>query len=554
MVHPEFHRLGDEGDRRGIIPVYPLTKGLTQKELRNLQDQVNPLISELSDWLPPNFRERYRLAGLSFSLENVHNPLSEKQLQEARYRLVFDEFYLLELSLHLSKKDEQEASGISIDPSPGNRMISSLPFTLTDGQRKTWEDISYDLASSKAMNRLVQGDVGSGKTVIAEAAMFAVAQAGYQAVMMAPTGILAQQHYQTFKRDLGKFGLKIALIHGGMKAAERREALSQLENGELDIVVGTHALIQPDVRFFNLGLVVTDEQHRFGVGQRKLLSGKGASPNVIVMTATPIPRTLAVVLYGEQDISMIDSLPSGRKPIETFSSDENGRGRVYVQVKHQLDQGRQAYIVAPLIEDSDVIDGRSAESLYKEMTQRFPDVKVGLLHGAMSTDEKERIMQAFSSGEIQLLVSTVVIEVGIDVPNATVMVIENAERFGLAQMHQLRGRVGRGGNQSYCYLILGGGSDIAKERVEIMTQCTDGFHIAEDDLRLRGPGEIFGMKQHGIPELRLADFGRHRKVWQAARQAAEDSLNGKAGLTPDELDTLCQRAKSMLGGDVRLEI
>ncbi|MGN1381609.1 MAG: ATP-dependent DNA helicase RecG [Eubacterium sp.] len=554
MVHPEFHRLHEPGDVRGILPVYPLSKGLTQKDMGKLLETAKPLMEE-ADWLPEAVREKHRLADLPFALKNIHWPGSERKLLEGRYRLVFDEFLTLELGLKMAKsKSGQEKHGAVIRPEAGDAFIASLPFSLTEGQMRTWKEIGRDLQSELPMNRLVQGDVGSGKTVVAEAAMYAAVKSGYQAVMMAPTGILARQHAQTFKRDFEPLGIRTALLHGGMSAAARRELLQQLADGEIDMLIGTHAVIQPDVKFFHLGLVVTDEQHRFGVGQRKMLSSKGTAPNILVMTATPIPRTLAVILYGDQDISIIDTLPSGRKPVKTFAVSSSQRDQVYDKLKEELAAGRQAYAVAPFIEDSDQMEGMSAQRLYEEMQKRFPDFRVGLLHGGMDAEQKEQIMTDFAEKKIDLLVSTVVIEVGIDVPNATVMVIENAERFGLAQMHQLRGRVGRGSEQAYCFLIVDQETEIAKRRAEIMARCSDGFQIAEDDLILRGPGELFGTRQHGLPELKIADLGRHQKVLKAAEETAEEILRDDPELEKEENQSVREKVENMFHGDARLEI
>lgn len=555
MVHPEFHRLHEPDDVRGILPVYPLSKGLTQKDMRRLSEEALSASDAQEDWIPEGLREKYRLAGRTFAFRNVHRPSSEKKLLEAKYRLVFEEFFALELGLKLAaKRGTRQSDGVVIHPEAGDRFLQQLPFSLTQGQKRTWQEISGDLARQKPMNRLVQGDVGSGKTVVAEAAMYAAVKSGFQAVMMAPTGILARQHAKTFQKDLGPLGVRIALLHGGLKDKERKSLLDELQNGDIDIVIGTHAVIQPDVRFFHLGLVVTDEQHRFGVGQRRMLSDKGKMPDVLVMTATPIPRTLAVILYGDQDISVIDTLPKGRRPIQTFSVSSSRRDEVYDKLEKELAAGRQGYAVAPFIEDSDQMEGMSAQRLYAELRKRFSAYHVGLLHGGMNAEEKESVMTSFARGEIDLLVSTVVIEVGIDVPNATVMVIESAERFGLAQMHQLRGRVGRGSEQSYCFLILGQDSDIARRRTEIMTQCSDGFRIAEDDLILRGPGELFGTRQHGLPELRIADLGRHQKVLKAAEKAASEVLELDPKLTEAENRGIREHVDAMFHGDCRLEI
>lgn len=553
MVHPEFHRLHDPDDVRGILPVYPLSKGLTQKDMRRLSEEALSVESQ-QDWIPDAVREKYRLAGRTFAIQNVHRPKSEKKLLEARYRLVFEEFFALELGLKMAAEQfSARTEGVVIQPDPGSRFLEGLPFSLTEGQKRTWQEIASDLAAPRPMNRLVQGDVGSGKTVVAEAAMYAAVKSGFQAVMMAPTGILARQHAKTFQKDLQPLGIRTALLHGGLKGKERKALLEDLENGEIDLVIGTHAVIQPDVRFFRLGLVVTDEQHRFGVGQRRMLSDKGRMPDVLVMTATPIPRTLAVVLYGDQDISVIDTLPAGRRPVQTYAVSSSQRASVYDKLEKELAAGRQGYAVAPFIEDSDQMEGMSAVRLYQDLQTRFSSYHVALLHGGMNAAEKEEIMAQFADGTIDLLVSTVVIEVGIDVPNATVMVIESADRFGLAQMHQLRGRVGRGGAQSYCFLILDGTSEIARQRAEIMTRCSDGFRIAEDDLILRGPGELFGTRQHGLPELKIADLGRHQKVLKAAERAAAELLQSDPELNHPENQGIRRHVRSMFG-DFRLEI
>lgn len=554
MVHPEFHRLHDPDDVRGILPVYPLSKGLTQKDMRRLSEEALSVESQ-QDWIPDAVREKYRLAGRTFALQNVHRPRSEKKLLEARYRLVFEEFFTLELGLKMAAEQfSARTEGVVIQPDPGSRFLEGLPFSLTEGQKRTWQEIASDLAAPRPMNRLVQGDVGSGKTVVAEAAMYAAVKSGFQAVMMAPTGILARQHAKTFQKDLQPLGIRTALLHGGLKEKERKALLEDLENGEIDLVIGTHAVIQPDVRFFRLGLVVTDEQHRFGVGQRRMLSDKGRMPDVLVMTATPIPRTLAVVLYGDQDISVIDTLPAGRRPVQTYAVSSSQRASVYDKLEKELAAGRQGYAVAPFIEDSDQMEGMSAVRLYQDLQARFSSYHVALLHGGMNAAEKEEIMAQFADGTIDLLVSTVVIEVGIDVPNATVMVIESADRFGLAQMHQLRGRVGRGGAQSYCFLILDGTSEIARQRTEIMTRCSDGFRIAEDDLILRGPGELFGTRQHGLPELKIADLGRHQKVLKAAERAAAELLQSDPELNLPENQGIRRHVRAMFGDDCRLEI
>lgn len=556
MIHPEFHRAGDPTDLRGIIPVYPQIAGMSQNEIRKIQQQLRILYPELKEWLPEALVRENRLASPSFATQNIHFPKDGNHMRQAKFRLIFDELLTLETGLFYIRNDRgHHGEGIVIDADAADVFIAGLPFSLTEGQKQAWEDIKRDLAAVKSMNRLMQGDVGSGKTVIAEMAMFSAAKSGYQSVMMAPTELLAKQHLASLTRDFEAYGINVGLLCSSMKAVEKRETLRQLAEGEIQILVGTHAVIQPDVIFKNLGMVITDEQHRFGVNQRNLLSRKGENPNVLVMTATPIPRTLAVILYGDLDISQIRTMPSGRIPIKTYMADQDNRGRVYEQfLKEQLSQGRQAYVVAPLIEESQKIDAKSAEELFEELSQKLKNYKVALVHGAMKQEQKDSVMSSFAKGEIDVLVSTVVIEVGINVPNASVMIIENSERFGLAQLHQLRGRVGRGKYQSYCYLICQSESETSKERSKILCQTTDGFEIAEADLRLRGPGEIFGTQQHGLPEMHLSDLVRHGDVLEKAKNAAREILEADPDLSTEAFAELKRRIQKMFGRDIRLEL
>jgi ATP-dependent DNA helicase RecG len=398
--------------------------------------------------------------------------------------------------------------------------VSGLPYELTGAQKRTLSEINADMEAGRVMNRLVQGDVGSGKTVVAAAAMYKAVKSGYQAIMMAPTETLARQHFEELGRLFEKHGARLGFLSGAIRGSERRNILEKLEAKEIDLLVGTHAVIQPDVVCGGLGLVVTDEQHRFGVNQRVKLSRKGENPDILVLTATPSPRTLALILYGDLDISVIDERPPGRQPVVTEALDARGRNRAYERVKAEIRNGNQAYVVTPLIEDSDEMELRSATSVYKELSERFRGFSVDLIHGQMKQAEKDAAMARFFGGQTHILVSTVLIEVGINVQNATVMLIENAERFGLAQLHQLRGRVGRGARQSYCILITEGESKEAVERARIMAATDDGFFIAEKDLELRGPGEFFGVKQHGIPALRIANLLRHVKVLKTVRDEA----------------------------------
>ncbi len=555
MAHPEFHRLGDKDDLRGIFPVYPLTDGMTQANVRKLVKEVLPLADEAEEWLPKEVVSNYNLCSPSYAIKNIHFPMDERQVKEARYRMVFEELLILQTGLFYIKKGRSaHGDGIIIDDVDMGEFINRLPFELTGGQRRVWEDIQKDLKSDKSMNRLVQGDVGSGKTVVAEMAMYKTIKNGYQAVMMAPTELLAKQHFASLKRDFEPLGINVDLLCSSLKSKEKQEVLDRLESGETNILVGTHAVIQPNVKFKSLGLVITDEQHRFGVNQRSILASKGENPNVLVMTATPIPRTLAVILYGDLDISIIDTMPIGRKPIKTFLRKEDSRDDIYEFVRNQIKEGRQAYVVAPLIEDSESIDCHSAEELYEELSTRYIDLKVGLVHGNMKQDEKDTVMEAFAEGSIDVLVSTVVIEVGIDVGNATIMVIENSERFGLAQLHQLRGRVGRGKHQSYCILVCGKDSKVANQRNEIMVSSNDGFVIAEEDLKLRGPGEIFGTRQHGIPELNISDLVKHVSILEDVKDVAARLIEKDPSLSLEENATLRNKVKKMFGENIQLNL
>ena len=525
MLHPDLTKC-DNGSEQGILPVYPLTGGITQSEMRKWQREAQRYLPNVEDHLSDAVLCRNRLCGIAYAIENVHFPQDKKRLMEAKYRLIFDELLFLQTGLLMMRnRMTVQKKGISFSEEiKMSEFIASLPYELTGAQKRVLKEINSDMESDKGMNRLVQGDVGSGKTVVAAAAMFKAAKCGYQAVLMAPTELLARQHFDGLKSMFSSFGIKVGFLSGSLGAKDKKAVLEQIESGTLDIIIGTHAVIQPGVVFSNLGLVITDEQHRFGVNQRAVLARKGENPDVLVMTATPIPRTLAVILYGDLDISIIDELPPGRQQIITRAVKANGREASYEFLKREVNKGRQAYVVAPLIEDSETLDAKSALGLYDELKARFSSFSVAFLHGAMKQADKDRIMQEFYAGSIQILISTVVIEVGINVPNATIMMVENAERFGLAQLHQLRGRVGRGEEQSYCILISDGGSKVAEARAEIMKSTNDGFIIAEKDLELRGPGEFFGVRQHGVPELKLADLAKHVKILKTVREEAEQIL------------------------------
>lgn len=554
MIHPEFSDA--DGMEDGILPVYPLTKGISQREMRTWQKSLKRAYSMAEDILSSEAVERNRLCSLSYALENVHFPQEKQKLLEAKYRLIFDELLILQTGLFMARQNVTDGrNGIAFSPEADTgRYIESLPYPLTGAQQRCVEEIERDLESSTAMNRLVQGDVGCGKTAVAEIAMYKAVKSGYQAVLMAPTEILAAQHFDGISRAFEAHGIRTAFLTGSLKAAQKREVLEQIATGEAQVIIGTHAVIQPDVEFSRLGLVITDEQHRFGVRQRVKLREKGENPNVLVMTATPIPRTLSVILYGDLDVSIIDELPPGRQQTVTRCLKSEKRGECYDFVEQQLKQGRQAYVVTPLIEESETLDAKSAEQVAAELKKRFRGYSVELIHGAMSQDEKDRIMESFSRGETDVLVATVVIEVGINVPNATVIVIENSERFGLAQLHQLRGRVGRGSHRSYCFLILDGGSEIAEKRGQIMEASSDGFFIAEEDLKLRGPGEIFGTRQHGLPDLAITDLSKHMKILDQAKEEAKAMLADDPALDAHEHSALRRRITKLFGEDLTLDL
>lgn len=556
MTHPEFHPTGDKSDVRGLLPVYPLTEGLSQKTFRDIHRTIEPLINEIKEWLPEEMVREHNLCSPGYAVKNIHFPKEERSFSESKYRLCFEELLILETGLEFIKKGNKSSiKGVKIGKNISmNRFIDGLGFNLTSGQIKVLREIETDLESQKPMNRLVQGDVGSGKTIVAEAAMYKTVLDGYQAVMMAPTEILAKQHYQNLKKDFSKHGIQVELLTSSVKKNKREEILERLKKGDIHVLVGTHALIQPDVEFNKPGLVVTDEQHRFGVNQRGMLQAKGENPNVLVMTATPIPRTLAVILYGDLDISVIDTMPKGRKPIRTFLRNSKVKNKIYDFVEAQVQEGRQAYVVAPLIDESDKTDLNSATKLYEELSGKYKKIRFGLIHGAMKQEMKDIVMEGFLNREIDVLVSTVVIEVGIDVPNATVMVIENSERFGLAQLHQLRGRVGRSAQQSYCILISDSQNRISQERNRIMCETNDGFVISEEDLKLRGPGEIFGTRQHGLPELSIADLVKNIDILEKAKKCASKIISQDNSLSRSEHLELRERVVKMFGENIDLKL
>jgi ATP-dependent DNA helicase RecG len=507
-----------------LVPVYPLTEGLTQRPLRRLMKRlVDGWADRLEDPLPDRVRAARGLVALPQAIAAAHFPESEGEQGAARRRLVFDDFFLLEIGLAIRRQREGRRRGLAMNPTGSlvRRLRASLPYSLTAAQERVWSEIRSDMAEPYPMSRLLQGDVGSGKTVVAALAALTAIEAGYQAAIMAPTEILAEQHLMTLGRLLEPLGVRAALLTSAVKGKARVEAAAAVESGEAGCVIGTHALVQGAVAFKRLGLAVIDEQHRFGVAHRAALRGKGESPDVLVMTATPIPRTLALTLYGDLDVSVLDELPPGRRPIATFARTGSKRRQIYDFLRAQIGEGRQVYVVYPLVEESEDSDLRAATEMAERLQREtFPERRVGLLHGRLGFADKERVMREFKDGVLDILVSTTVIEVGIDVPNASVMLIEHAERFGLSQLHQLRGRVGRGPWKSYCILLAGSTSEEGRRRIEAMTSTNDGFRIAEVDLELRGPGDFFGTRQSGLPEFRVADLLRDGAMLEEARREA----------------------------------
>jgi ATP-dependent DNA helicase RecG len=532
-------KIGTMTEKKEIEPVYSTRGEITVKGMRRfislaLQQYGDAIV----DPLPLSIRQKYRLFSKKEALRAIHLPLSHEQLKQARRRLVYEEFLLFQLKMQALRKFQREHSaGISHSFSTEKlqAFMDSLPFPLTNAQKRVVHEIIEDMKSPYRMNRLLQGDVGSGKTVVAAIALYATYLSGYQGALMVPTEILAEQHAQSLKQLLQPMNVSVELLTSSVKGKKRKELLERLASGSVDIVIGTHALIQDDVNFHKLGLVITDEQHRFGVEQRRILREKGQSPDVLFMTATPIPRTLAITVFGEMDVSIIDEMPKGRKKIETYWVKHDVLERVLNFIAKEVEKGRQAYVICPLIEESEKLDVQNAIDVHSMLTHYYKGkYRIGLMHGRLSAEEKERVMRAFSANEIQILVSTTVVEVGVNVPNATVMVIYDADRFGLAQLHQLRGRVGRGSEQSYCILVADPKSETGKERMRIMTETNDGFVLSEKDLQLRGPGDFFGTKQSGMPDFRLGDVVHDYRILEVARDDAAKLIQSTVFWRDDE--------------------
>lgn len=539
MSSPQIER----ADKAEVHPVYPTTEKLSVKAISNSVRNALALVGKIPETLSDDILKKYDLVSLDFATRQIHFPSDEKNIEPARHRLIFDELLTLQLGLLKLKEKDVKGNSCKIKKDFTNEFYSLLPFTPTGAQQRAVADCIEDMQSDRMMNRLIQGDVGSGKTAVAGAVIYTVIKNGAQAALMAPTEILATQHFESFKKLFASTDVRVALLTGSVKVGEKKEIKRALCNGEIDLIVGTHALIQNDVEFENLGLVCTDEQHRFGVQQRANLAMKGDNPHLMVMSATPIPRTLGLIIYGDLDISLLDELPPGRQEIRTDVVTSAYHKRIYKFIRDAVDRGEQAYIVCSLVDEgeSDLISAKEyADNLAKN---EFVGYSVGLLHGKMKPAEKDKVMQSFAEGETQILVSTTVVEVGVDVPNATVMLIENADRFGLSQLHQLRGRVGRGKNKSYCILVSDNKSDSSRERLQVMKHTSNGFDIADYDLKSRGPGDFFGKRQHGLPDLKIADMLEDTETLRQCRECALKMLESDPRL--DGYPELCERINNM---------
>ena len=536
LTNPVYEKEDKSGDKTGrIVPVYRLASGLTQK---NISDSVRIALDQYIDSVPeilnPEILRRNELVHASFAYKNIHFPADHGSLEMARRRLIFEELFLLSCALRCFRDDNQRSGGIQLENDGIKAFYRSLPFEPTGAQKRAIDQCVADMRSGFVMNRLLQGDVGSGKTLVAAALIYHTSQSGYSSVLMAPTEVLAEQHYKNLTSLFAFSDLRIELLTGSTTAKERRRIREALKNGAVDLLIGTHAVFSEDIEYENLAFVVTDEQHRFGVRQRSALVSKAKNPHVLVMSATPIPRSLALIIYGDLDVSILDELPPGRQKIDTYAVTEDYRPRILKFIHKQAEEGRQVYVVCPKVEEDDTGELKSAKSYAEELRSALPDLTIEFMHGKMSAKEKERVMSSFTAGETDVLVSTTVIEVGVDVPNASLMIIENAERFGLSQLHQLRGRVGRGADKSYCILVSDNKGDDVKARLSILCSTGDGFKVAEEDLRLRGPGDFFGERQHGLPEMHIADLGADVLILQKAHDEAIALLDSDPELKKEE--------------------
>lgn len=549
MSNPEYESESRAGTKTGrIVPRYSLCKGISNANMMGYMRSALELAGgRVPDPLPESVREKYALARAGFAYQNIHFPAGFEELELARRRLVFQEFFVLACALGAVRGSRRRDGGVPVPRPDIEKFYASLGFAPTKAQRRAVDEALSDMAQSCPMNRLVQGDVGSGKTLVAAACAWAAGQAGMQTAFMAPTEILAEQHLETLRGFLSPFGLQVDKLTGSMTAKEKRGAKARLASGETALVVGTHALLTADVEFDRPALVITDEQHRFGVNQRGALSAKGQRSHTLVMSATPIPRTLALMIYGDLDVSIIDELPPGRKKVDTFAVDESYRARLYGFMEKLVHEGRQVFVVCPMVEENEELDYelKSASEHAKELALRFPALRVECVHGRMKAAEKNAVMSDVVRGEVDILVSTTVIEVGVDVPNAALMVVENAERFGLSQLHQLRGRVGRGEHKSWCILVSDSRTEEARARLKAMCATNDGFRISEEDLRLRGPGDFFGSRQHGLPEMHIADLGAGMDVLKTAQDAAHELLRADPELRAPENAALAERVQAM---------
>ena len=549
LTNPIYERADRAGVTTGrILPVYKLTRGISNKLLITCMetglDECGDMLPEL---LPEEILERYQLCRVGFAYRNVHFPPDFPTLALARRRLIFEELFTLSCAMQLLRGRRERARGEVIPAADFGEFYASLPFSPTGAQRRAVADAAADMASGACMSRLIQGDVGSGKTLVAAACLWDAWKAGYQSAFMAPTEILAQQHLATLTGFLEPLGLRVGLLKGSLTAKQKREIKEAAREGQYDVLVGTHALITEDVEFARLGLVVTDEQHRFGVEQRSALTAKGERPHVLVMSATPIPRTLALMIYGDLDVSVLNELPPGRQKVETVAVNESYRARLNGFIRQQAEEGRQVFVVCPMVEENEDLDTKikSATEHADALRREFPDLTVGCVHGRMKPKEKEAAMAAFVAGETDILVSTTVVEVGVDVPNASLMIVENAERFGLSKLHQLRGRVGRGVHTSWCVLVSDAPTEESRQRLRVLVKTSDGFAVAEEDLRLRGPGDFFGSRQHGLPEMHIADLFGNMDMVQEAQAAAKDVIRRDPALADPELRPLREHIRTL---------